>query len=1115
VLVPLGVGVDPVVFRAISCLDVTTILGCRDEMLRPILACLVRMSLIAPLDQSPACLEGRTSVLQVLSRIELVNSIVALLSIDFHALETDVRKEQQLRQKSGVASSDSVLVPNMTFGHSLEFEKSDATRKLRLVLSELLAIMAKTGAREGAQPLPVVLKPSELFDHRVYLPEVCDVLAIALAELPTLLQPTEVCEALLRLKHGPEMICHVVANQSDSFWDVATHLLTLGEKQDDEGLNSVRQTALLLLCQMNPDQALAVRGQCVDACRMPGLAVLLSLQHAKLNPDAEDLVPFLSGLLLGTQSTHRSWISFFVRNGQKRKCSALAALRTELSRRVAEVVGNLVNTPSLPPPLGPGAVRQASALLRLYTALRGVAGMKFTEEEVELLVALITRRPASSPAGVRLVSLGLSMLIACNSLIGQPALERRATDWIRYLVEGQAYQEGQGYGEMLLLTAIHFHAGQLSAVADLVCQTTGIKMTVRTNGMARIKQIFTNEIFTESVVAAHAVKVPVTPNLSSNHTGFLPVHCIHQLLKSRVFSKHRVSIKSWIYRQILSSTSPLHPVLPPLIEVFVTSILLPSSSRSSQHEHLNEPLTEAEVRSVFQPPHFSLDSAGQVSTSGYTAQLAILYYILLYEDTRLSSGRAAVQGRPAPLRYSADLLAELPLKFLLGRAESRQGQLEGLYPSILRLCASQFPHLCLVEDWLRPAPLPPATLATSRETVNDTELRRALVGASTCPAAANIQLGALLALPARLAWQHAPTLVSLVHCVLEPAVPRHTQELYRQVWLRMNTVYPRQLWLLTVNHLTPPPKISQEDLALDPLAVLRCDDRVFRTAPLLSILLYMLKACLAASRSRLCQYLQDQPPPGANTSLAETEREELKNSLVLTQESAAIQILLETCQPGAGEEEEHGSLSALQETRSLVCCYLHQAFIEDTNLAKLVHFQGYPHSLLPVTAQGVPSMFICLNTAPELLSQPSLEKQVFAVDLISHLSVVCAMPNSLSIARLALNCVWTLLGVLAAKEREELIRPSLPALARICRAFPPLMEDTVQLLVQAARMWLSSRSVSGYSAPRLCTTGTLLTSRQDVREVVGDLPGESSLAEEIVATFETILGETIFAKRVF
>ena len=100
----------------------------------------------------------------------------------------------------------------------------------------------------------------------------------------------------------------------------------------------------------------------------------------------------------------------------------------------------------------------------------------------------------------------------------------------------------QSPSEMLLLSAIHFHAGQLSAVAELVCQTLGIKMSVRTNAMTRVKQIFTQEIFTELVVAQHAVKVPVTPDLSAaSGSGFLPVHCIHQLLRSRVFSKHRVS----------------------------------------------------------------------------------------------------------------------------------------------------------------------------------------------------------------------------------------------------------------------------------------------------------------------------------------------------------------------------------------------------------------------------------------------------------------------------------------------------------------------------------------------------------------------------------------------
>ena len=69
------------------------------------------------------------------------------------------------------------------------------------------------------------MKQSELFDHLVYLSEVCDVLAIAMAELPNLLSPSEVAEALLRLKYGPYIICHIVANQPDCFSEgnISTH----------------------------------------------------------------------------------------------------------------------------------------------------------------------------------------------------------------------------------------------------------------------------------------------------------------------------------------------------------------------------------------------------------------------------------------------------------------------------------------------------------------------------------------------------------------------------------------------------------------------------------------------------------------------------------------------------------------------------------------------------------------------------------------------------------------------------------------------------------------------------------------------------------------------------
>ena len=68
-------------------------------------------------------------------------------------------------------------------------------------------------------------------------------------------------------------------------------------------------------------------------------------------------------------------------------------------------------------------------------------GMKFSDEETSLQLELITRHPPPSPAGVKLVSLGLAMLIACNSIIALPAMEKQATDWIRWLVKEEAYFE--------------------------------------------------------------------------------------------------------------------------------------------------------------------------------------------------------------------------------------------------------------------------------------------------------------------------------------------------------------------------------------------------------------------------------------------------------------------------------------------------------------------------------------------------------------------------------------------------------------------------------------------------------------------------------------------------
>ena len=55
-----------------------------------------------------------------------------------------------------------------------------------------------------------------------------------------------------------------------------------------------------------------------------------------------------------------------------------------------------------------------------------------------------------------------------------------------------------------------------------------------------------------------------------------------------------------------------------------------------------------------------------------------------------------VSGRKV-IRHSHDILSELPIKFLLQTAERDQDRFGGLYPQLLRLCSTHFPHLCMLQ----------------------------------------------------------------------------------------------------------------------------------------------------------------------------------------------------------------------------------------------------------------------------------------------------------------------------------------------------------------------------------------------------------------------------------
>eukprot|EP00002_Diphylleia_rotans_P023091 TRINITY_DN4539_c0_g1_i4.p1 TRINITY_DN4539_c0_g1~~TRINITY_DN4539_c0_g1_i4.p1 ORF type:complete len:208 (+),score=35.72 TRINITY_DN4539_c0_g1_i4:2-625(+) len=169
-----------------------------------------------------------------------------------------------------------------------------------------------------------------------------------------------------------------------------------------------------------------------------------------------------------------------------------------------------------------------------------------------------------------------------------------------------------------------------------------------------------------------------------------------------------------------------------------------------------------------------------------------------------------------------------------------------------------------------------------------------------------------------------------------------------------------------------------------------------------------------------------------------------------TYESVIVQLLLEICleKPAAADP------GAFDEIRAMICKTLHQIFLDNTDLLKLIHFQGYPQQLLPMTVKGIPSMHICLEFLPELLSNQHHDRQLFGILLGSHIIEKYPLERSLSVAR----------NILAIAKQTEgrpvadslLVIESLP---RIASAFPELCEPICELLLEYATPTLHSSEV--------------------------------------------------------
>ncbi|KAH8244096.1 hypothetical protein KR038_003547 [Drosophila bunnanda] len=1078
------------VFSAMQNLDITLLASYPETEIRPVLPSLVRMSLLSPLDNTESSMESRKQILAVLIGIEVVNSIVSYLQVNYHELENELKKELQTRQKAVYFEGQQQHEYGLQSGIALGFERADVARKVRVVLSEIFNLQQQVQEQKPAAH-------SEMLDDGIYLEEVVDILCIALAELPSLLNILELTDALVHVPNGHRIICALVANFPDCYRDVVSHVIANCDEEGSDGKH--RLTLLMALSEMNPSQALANRSMCVEMLKVPSFMLKLTLKHP------EDLIAFLTGLLLGNDQNLRSWFAVYIRSSQKRKGDALNLVRVELLQKVIQTTSRAAELPDFN--------LQGAVLLRLYCALRGIGGLKFNDDEINALSQLVTSCPKATPSGVRFVTLALCMLIACPSLVSTIPLENKAVEWLQWLIREDAFfckrsGTSTSLGEMLLLLAIHFHSNQIANISEMVCSTLAMKIPIRPNSTNRIKQLFTQDLFTEQVVALHAVRVPVTPSLNGTLPGYLPVHCIHQLLKSRTFLKHKVPIKSWIFKQICSSVRPVHPVMPAMVEVFVNTLIIPNPTGKVNIDHMHRPFTEAEILHVFRtsqltffaeelPPMAESEELAQIEVScPLTAQLLMIYYLMLYEDTRLMN-LSALGGRKQK-EYSNNFLGGLPLKYLLQKAHHYHHDYLSLFHPLLRLIISNYPHLSMVDDWLEQehsqaqGGSSAITTTISAVTKQQRELKpqqldRALAAIQTKPHLAIRVFKQLLQLPPESLAQYGQQLVQHLPLVFAKPVPRYIKDLYNDIWLRLNAVLPTTLWIMSLRAITNgSDSLTRRTFAneslLEPMEVLSCPRQVFCSPYLLMILLRILKGSLAASKTYLNVHMQQKQVVDKNGLVqTDADREELKTTLIASQESAAVHILLEVLEYMASKANDRVSHLELREIQGIIGTYVHQAFISEPSLAKLVHFQTYPKSVIPMIVASVPSMHICIDFVHEFLNVTEMDKQIFTIELTSHLVLNYSIPKSLGVSKFCLNVIQTTLSLLTASTKCKFLRNVLPAMVRFVETFPILADDCVNILMTTGRSLHSQSSLGVTTMQMPLTESAKLCSYRDAQ----------------------------------
>ncbi|CAD5234413.1 unnamed protein product [Bursaphelenchus xylophilus] len=809
----------------------------------------------------------------------------------------------------------------------------------------------------------------EPFDAESYQEEVIWIISFLCFYIPSFFNVAEFAPLLLRYSYGKQLIMGVIMNHPQRIEKTLIKLLFA--KNTDEGICMRRKNDTIFgLLRIDPNQAEDFLGKVLEAGGRYRLAVTLlcsRLIHDKV---------FVNTLIYHLLQKNNQFSAFLIKHANKETAE-------KIRKRFNEILQLRKHPES----------KERSIILLCVLSTYNIIRVNSNEPN-HIWIKVLTD---TSVTNVRLLKIMLATILACPNLLSQNLYSdssdfHEISEFFAYLRE--LTREGNAstfapLNQFMLLIAIHLKADNQAELSKLLSSELSLSIGDVLRRQVQLKTLFLQKAMLEEDLAQKAANLGVTKGLDNNMSGYLPVHCINQLLVSRIFSKNQINIQDWIKKQLLESQLPVHHVMVQMLESFAASCF-----PSGDDYNYNTKIDELFFWDVFKTELFSNDNV-------LATRILSLFYLLAYTRRVDTTVIQSNKGRLVPTGYSDDLWAEIPIRYILSVMDARHKDFELIRPSLLHYVGSSIPHMLPTLD---------ASLDKTEDELaqKSRPFQRSVDPKKFAEAVDNIKndivtftrlLRVIESAPIHEQYNHYDSIIKAVAVTLDGELcPLVLARKLAKIWKRLENLIPRKLyektldlWLNSSRSAGKGPIQVTNSLLLKetPLIMFRVDDRIFRSPPHFELLLRMLSFYLDSVKNTNLVRLT-KAVTMSETRAEIDERHQLFKGFTGTQHLAVVQVLLEICD---GDDKEEPTLN---EIRDLACAQIHQMFVADPALPKLVHFNMYPVRLIPMVVDKVPSAHVLLAELHELVHQSHIQRRIFAVNLIAELARKYTIPMSLA-----------------------------------------------------------------------------------------------------------------------